>query len=456
MDKPSLSSRLQYFSLFIPFRFYLLLFVIGILLAKLWLSIQHTHVVSSFESILSLLTKILLTFGTALLILNLLTVLIPYIVFLFKVKSKNAQVEIDAALKEMEGTSKQLIKMKIHPILHPPFGFLRYRFVYDGHKLSPKFSTIDSKKNIRFFTNTQEGYYNWPLPEIKEYKIEKLVIYFEDLFQFFSFSIAIKSSDSFFTKPIQKHLDEFQLTPKKTEKENVRIEELRRVEGEYLNYKNFEDNDDVRRIVWKIYAKNKELVVRTPEILDPFASHIYLYASYMDGLSVSDKTIIAQKGLNYFKIVTWTVYTRLKQQGFDVRYIPDQEIKKLSTSKPEENIQYTISLSKWHNNGKIIDYVNPKAASVICISSLTSADQLTGLLDILPKDTSIVFIKLSNGFKKQNAIKWLKWIFLEEEKEADNRYLMQWNLSLDKRKMMQNEKNISKLLSKAEQNIITI
>ena len=95
----------------------------------------------------------------------------------------------------------------------------------------------------------------------------------------------LTSSGNFFNGPPLKATGNIIVQPKKTEETNMRIEEMRKVEGELLNYKNFETNDDVRRIVWKIYAKNKELVVRIPETNDPYASHIYFYASFYNAIS---------------------------------------------------------------------------------------------------------------------------------------------------------------------------
>ena len=450
------SARLKYFSIFIPFRLYLLLFAAGITLAYLWLHASREGVESSFTAILALLTKALLLFGTAVLVLSFLSVLIPFILFWVAKKSGRLSVKIETAEKDMEGTVKQPVKMTIHPLIQPPFGFLRYRLVYDDKKLSPKFTAIDTGNKLQFFSATQQGLYHWPLPEIKEYNLEKLVIYFEDLFQFFSFSKGVAVTDRFFTRPLKKDVAELNLAPKKTEEQATRIDELRKVEGEFLNYKNFEGNDDVRRIVWKIYAKNGELVVRTPEVLDPFASHLYLYATYLDGLGAADSTIVAQQGLNYFKTAVWSIYHRLKQQGFDVRYIPDQEVKSGNVMGQDNETQHKIALSHWHKSGDLKAYVNTKIASVVCISSLTPAEEVQALADVLPRDASIMFIKLSNSFKKQGAIKWLRWLFLEEEKEAGNRHLMRWNLSSDRRKMLRNEKGIAEILEKAEVRTVTI
>ena len=137
----------------------------------------------------------------------------------------------------------------------------------------------------------------------------------------------------------------------------------------------------------------------------------------MDGLKAGDQAILAQRGLNYFKTSVWSVYNRLKQQGFEVRYVADQEIKQGDTTNSDQKVQYNISLSNWHSSGDLKEYVNSKAASVVCISSLTPATQVSALLDTISSDVSIIFIKLSNSFKKQGITKWIRWIFLQEEKE---------------------------------------
>ena len=143
------------------------------------------------------------------------------------------------------------------------------RLQYDGNNISPKFAPIAIHPKNDFFSMHTKGCYNWPLKNIKEYDISSGIIYFEDFFQFFSFAGSLPSNGSFFYGPPKKSTGTLMVQPKKTEETNRRIEEIRKVEGELLNYKNFETNDDVRRIVWKIYAKNKELVVRVPETIDP-------------------------------------------------------------------------------------------------------------------------------------------------------------------------------------------
>jgi hypothetical protein len=297
------------------------------------------------------------------------------------------------------------------------------------------------------------------LPTIREYDVDKLVVYFEDIFQFFSFSLPVKVDQSFFTKPKLRDTPESSLEPKKTEAESIRIEELRRVQGEFLNYKNFEDSDDVRRIVWKIYAKNKELVVRTQEIFDPFASHTYFYCSFYDSIGVNDTPMMQTKGLNYYKNVTWSIFNQLVKQGAEMRYIPDQDIPSHHFGNNNEQAEYSVAVSHWQHDNPLENFIEPKHASVVCISSLTDAATLPAVLEQTGPATTVVFIKLTNSLRRPvitTWTAWLRWIFLQEEKEKDSTAIIRWRWSAARRKIRQNEKTIEGILKQAEGKVIKL
>ncbi len=240
---------------------------------------------TSYTAIIDLFITVAIAFIAAVFIISFLTAVIPWLFFLINKKSGKVFIKVTTASKKNSISEKQKVSISINPIFRPLFGYIRMRLYYD-EDISPKFSLINNQAKTQFFSSSLNGIYNWPLPEIKEYKVNNTILYFEDMFQFFSFAASIPAKDNFFTQPDNNATSEIKVQPKKTEDTNVRIEQIRKVEGEFLNYKNFENNDDVRRIVWKIYAKNKELVVRVPETNDPYASHVYFYASYYNAMGV--------------------------------------------------------------------------------------------------------------------------------------------------------------------------
>ena len=98
-----------------------------------------------------------------------------------------------------------------------------------------------------------------------------------------------------------------EINPSKTKEEIQKIKTSRKIEGDFLNYKDFESGDDVRRIVWKIFAKNRELVIRTPEVINPYASHIKFHTSFYNVISKDLTAAYATSMLNYFKDVVYNI-----------------------------------------------------------------------------------------------------------------------------------------------------
>src|SRR5665647_2783620 len=301
-----------------------------------------------------------------------------------------------------------------------------------------------------------KGVYNWPLKNIKEYDISSGIIYFEDFFQFFSFTSQLSVNSNFYTQPLKAATPKVIVQPKKTEDTNTRIEEMRKVEGEFLNYKNFENNDDVRRIVWKIYAKNKELVVRIPETNDPYASHIYFYASFYNATSNDVYEEFNEIFLDNFKTIIWNVYEQLYKQNENIQYIPDQETKTFYADDKFQKVNYIISTSSWQKQNDLHNYFNKQYGSLLCISSLTDSKQLEEILDKSGNSLTIIFVQLSKSFANVNVVDWLQWVFVKPEKKSSEKLQLAFNLSPLRRKILENEKVIKEMLDKSECEVLIL
>lgn len=431
---------------YIPFTLYFFVFVLtAALVGKLLTSNRYDND-TAFEDIFDLLLRVAVLFGSVVITLSFLTVLASFLFHIYK-ERKGIDFKLSTDTDAGELHKKQVVRLRIHPVLKPLFGFIKLRLQYDEEHFSEKFSLLEHSKRT-FFSTTIEGVYYWPLPEIKEYHIEKAILYFEDVFQFFSIAVDLPTKNHFFTHPTAHNINDLGVLPRKTEDTTTRIEELRRVEGEFLNYKNFEDNDDVRRIVWKIYAKNKELVVRIPEILDPYASHIYLYASFFSHFNVEGSGPIEVPFLNYFKVMAWTIYKDLAKRGFEVRYIQDQEVANSNKADEQQWVKYSISTSRWHTNKDIRTYVKTNDASIVLISSLSDPYQVEELMEKHGNDIRFIFIKLTDSFKQQNLKDWVQWLFVQDEKNDIEKYKRSWVFSNLRLKIEQNERKLSRIIGK--------
>ncbi len=449
MNFSTIKNKLRYVSFFIPFRFQLILLSAALLLAYVWLKKSQALPETSYTAITNLFISVALVFIAAIFIISFFTAIIPWLLFLINKKTEKASIKIKTAPKNTL-TEKQPINFVLSNIVRPLFGYIRLRIAYDQKRISPKFLLLRSDSKKGFFSSTYNGTYNWLLPQIKEYQVSKTVIYFEDMFQLFSFTATLPVNGNFFTQPKETGTNEMNVKPKKTEETNIRIDQIRKVEGEFLNYKNFENNDDVRRIVWKIYAKNKELVVRVPETNDPYASHVYFYASFYNAVNMGLYDDFNTAFLNYFKTITWNAYQQLNKQNVLIKYIPDQEVKAFLADDELEKIKYNISTSQWQTQKDLHNYFKKEQASVLCISSLTDADQALEIIENAGKDLVIIFAEVSRSFKKTNAKDWLQWIFINPGKEGIDKMRLAWDLSPLKRKIIENEMKIKQMLEKSD------
>jgi hypothetical protein len=208
--------------------------------------------------------------------------------------------------------------------------------------------------------------------------------------------------------------------------------------------------------VWKIYAKNKELVVRIPETNDPYASHVYFYSSFYNAMGTGIYSDFFPVFLNYYKTMVWNTYQQLSKQNVLIKYIPDQESKTTFADDPLQKIKYIISTSEWQTQKDLQHYFKKEEASVLCISSLIDAKEVEHILDRTGKDLVIIFVQLSNSFNKVNIKDWVKWIFVKPESDGIEKLRLAWNLSPLKRKITENENKIKALINKSESEVLVV
>lgn len=433
-------------AMYIPVTGYFLVFVISSWLAFLWLLQQQRMPDTSFTDIFSLLLLVAFAGLSALVGIAFLTVLVSFLLFIVKKRHNKVTCRLGTATGNTKGARpQQLVHLHISPVFKPLLGFLKLRLVYDAGQYSDKFS-ITTQKGQKTTLNTMDGVYEWPLPQIKEYSVEKVLLYFEDFLQFFSFTVTLPCNSRFYTKPDITPEKELKTGPRKTEETNKRIEELKKVEGEHLHYKSFEAHDDVRRIVWKIYARNRELVVRTPEVLDPYASHLSLYASFHTSFDIKGNEVVQYPFQDHYKTVIWNTYLQLVKQGFEVEYISDQQIAVPALPDEQQTVQYTVSASQWQQDKPLQSYIKPKEAAVVLISSLNDYEEVARLTEQYGNDITFIFVQLSKSIRGRHIGHWVKWLFVSEEKNSYEVYKTRWRLSRLRGRLTANEKKIKKLL----------
>lgn len=404
---------------------------------------------TGLQAFILLMGEMVAWFVLALVVLSVLSTLAAWIHYLIQRRRQGRGLTV-AFANEGVGARQRLFLEAALPGAHRPIlGFVKGRLFYDDYRLTDSFPLLSNKRRRgRLWRDAIWGRSRLALPDVKEYELRGGFVYFEDMLRLLSLPVKEKLSGHFYQPPTAVLPPEDEVAPKKTETLDVRIDQMRRVEGEYLAYKDFEPGDDVRRIVWKVYARNRELVVRNPERFEPYASHLYFYASFSVGRDYNFlEGGYGREMLNWYKARVWAVYGALAKKEFQLRYIPDQKLALPEGLTPEDLALRTVSNSAFTTSAPVASYYNPRQGAVLTVHSLTDPAELRAALDAADSSTVVYFIKLSTTFKSFMAWGWMKRILLRPPKDRLARLRSRWLFSGARGVVRRGEKEIEAVLT---------
>ena len=406
---------------------------------------------SPFLPFIMVMGKLAVLFIITLVGISVLSTFYCYLYYMYLRNARGSLLQVQFGTETQKGKNKLFLNARLDGVIRPLLGFIKGRLYYDDNIFTDRFSLLSNKrKEQSLLRSAITGKSLMYLPDIKEYDLKGGFLFFQDMLHLVSLATSQPISGHFYQPPVLVNEEDTNVFPKKTETMDVRIEQLRRTEGEYLNYKDFEAGDDVRRIVWKVYARNRELVVRTPELFEPYASHLYFYASF----HASVKTQWLSEGylkemLNYFKNNVWTIYDTLSHKEWNLRYIPDLTFTIPDQLTEEERSARIISNSYWHTDASLTQYFNPKHGTALCISSLTDPQELINILDRCDGATMLYFVKLSLVFKQFAALNLLKRIIFLPPPDRLSKLRDRWTFSPIRLQLQKREKEIEDILKKS-------
>ena len=399
-----------------------------------------------------LMGKMALWFVVALVALSVLSTFASYFYYLWLRSKKGTRLQVSFDTETRKGKKNKLfLNASLEGVFRPVLGFIKGRLYYDDNEMTDRFSLLSNKRKEQSLMRLAvTGRSRLTLPDIKEYDLKGGFVYFQDMLHLFSLAAAQPVSGHFYQPPVLTKEEDADVYPKKTETLDVRIEQLRRVEGEHLNYKDFESGDDVRRIVWKVYAKNRELVVRIPEMFEPYASHLYFYASFHAAVKAQWMSEgYLKEMLNYYKNSVWTVYDTLSRKEWEMRYVPDQSFSIPDQMPEHEKSARVISNSQWHTDTPLQSYFNHRNGAVLCISSLTDPQELVNVLDKCDASTVVYFVKVSSVMKHFAPLNWIGRLIFLPPQDRLSRLRTSWSFSPIRIQIHKREKELEEILKKS-------
>lgn len=378
-------------------------------------------------------------------IISIATLLIAYVFF----RIRESQGKIKVTLLMPEGKTPQAGKVKVEisagRFLRPLFGSVEVRLLFPEWNLSDNILLNDNRDGFLNPFNTISGNGWIDLHHRGRHQAEEVQLIFTDMLKLVSLPVTLHSGHKLLTLPVELEQKDFQIFPSATEEEDVRIPVPKRIQGELLNYKDFESGDDIRRIVWKIYARSGELVVRVAETRDPYASHVYIAPSFYNNLIDAFDHEAGRELLNFYKDYLRQVYAAVSANNPKVRLIYDQNFDPAEADHElSANLLY-IAAAHWQNDSRPHESLVHAKTAVICLSSATDAAEIHGLLEHLPVHVPVIVFALSTSISYRNTSR-IKKLFFKNDSDPLEEIRSGWWISPLRRKLKFNERKIQELL----------
>ena len=433
-------SSIRFYYQFVPLKRNGLIFLAFTFLLVVFLQEEYYGEVSQFTPFLELFAWLLGVFSGLIIGFGMLYTLFCW--SYFAVRSKKIKLDLSIGLEDGQKGVAGLVpvKLSLSRVIMPLVGYLKAWVVFeDGGMVGPVVITRFSGGWRDLLS--KEGEANLQLTKRAQYQVKGYIFSFEDYLQFFRFSYFKRFKKIFYLYSQHREVPPTDIPPSKAREELEKVKTSKRVEGDFLNYKDFESGDDVRRIVWKIFAKNKELVVRVPEIINPFASHLHFFASFENSI-LSHDSRYAVGMLDYYKDIIYNTCIQIEKSGRKVEFSMDQVVGDSLIVDKKDQLAYYLSSANWKSESLTDQFPSIGTSSVVCVSSMIPADKLEELIN--KGSVVLLIVRVSKYLDEQNLFDWENMI-LRKEKQSELSKL-RWILSPQRRKVRKNENRIAQLV----------
>jgi len=436
-------------------RWTLLFSFLGFWLLSTWLRTEYGSDDSTLWLVMRLFLLLLQWTLVGILGISVLSGLAAWLYFRHQVKGKRVRVQVGFGDGQKAEAGLVPISILVEgQVFRPFFGTIQAHLLFGGRRVSqPVIMDANLVRPRHLWRYGIQGKGHTLLHDRGIYDVEHVLFNFCDMLSLVALPATMDLTQQVYTLPKPQDPKKIAAQPHSTEEQKHRIDISKRVEGEYVNYKEFETGDNIQRIVWKIYAKSGQLVVRIPEIKDPYASHLYFYVSYFHGFNLNDGAFETEL-LNAYKDHVRNLLEALQRNGYDVRIPQDQEVPKLAGVGEKKIELFQISAANWQASTPPSIFVNAGKAAFVCVPSLTPVAEIEAVLKKLPSAIPLVVVKLSDAIPSPFRFQ-LKDIFFKPEKHPVDALTGPWLLSSLRRELLKNEKEIEKVLRLRENSWMT-
>ena len=428
----SLNRRYHYLALFWPFRWPFIFALSGSWF--IYFLIRSSQVVTSYSGeVLMLAGKIFFAFFILVSLLLGLILLVFYLIFRFK-KSKS-----DIAWNNN--------CLEVTNLIQPLLGFVRIHLLKNDMVCSESILLLPSRQSSIFFWGGTMV--SPPLTQsdiIRNEIIDSLVIHFEDPFRFFSFSIR---------RPI--HIERLRLpdadaeattwmTIKHPDREEQHTDTQQPRPGDWFRLKSFESGDDVRRIVWHLYARHKELMVRQQDQHQPYGDTLRIFVSFQVASSLHLDSSLLLFFETYYKQRLYALIGGLLQEGLLVDWCTESmQWEKGITS---DSLAVFLANASLHNNNKTQGLPATDAPSIVFISTINDIKQISTFTSLWP-NTIIVHVDLQRALNPPSWFMRFKQLWVKPKYQTNTEIQYTWWRHPAKRSIVKHAESVTSKLAQS-------
>lgn len=341
---------------------------------------------------IQLLISLAFWFLLSMFLLATISVLFSFLVFQFGKKNKYADLLHAGSKNVKSGYLQGNIPFYIKPLLGKLQAMVWYK---------------DDTQQASFFSKLPIGKFLMELPvvHIKVYNVQEIELLFLDFLRMYRLPATVYGVGTFLKHPKEIPLEEVFTQPKIYSEENETSSQILPNPEEWLQFKHFESGDDVRRILWKLYAKNKDLFVRHQEPYTQYSSKLSLLVFFELDPHFSRKLNMEmqQHLLNFYKQAVYTIYLELSKNFKEVA----MAIHSGGKAATEADVLNLLTAVSWQSSEQQIEI--PEKTFIIA-PSLCPQELWEVLNQLKAKD--IALIPLLKDLKINPSDQWwLKWLF---------------------------------------------
>ncbi|RMH82779.1 MAG: DUF58 domain-containing protein [Calditrichaeota bacterium] len=422
-----MNRKLRYYGnyLFLRRNFFLLTFIAG--LAYYWFN-HYANLEGDTARVQIMLSMITLGFCALMFGFSLVTAGLAYGHFWLRKRvfegdaGERADI-VKVFFKEVHPVAGEAgVEIQVLGVRKPPGGFLRVRLVFDDFLQTDDLlltqKVKSGKKTVGVGVST-----HLPLPNIRDYRLQCSFIYFEDFFHLFALPYRETEQVGLYTEPPRREEAAVDISTDKSEDPVQKVLQHKTARGELIDYKKYAPGDDIRRIIWKVFARTRELTVRKPEMTYPYVSHINVLASFYDGSPSHQTPEIKEFLLDIYKEKLRQIVDALQEQELAVRFFTDQPVPEHYSLDEYHRILYMISTSRWQKQMPVDQFVRENrhklrgGSTVLVFSSLCASTALENLRNGRLNDFHLLFYDVTRTLTESRPPSLIKRLFVVDPYE---------------------------------------